>query len=747
MIDKWFLADLEQQMKRRKRVVILDPAAQCGFLLPFIAKKGYIVLRTDGSLSESWQMVREELFMRCAAETEHKEAAVAFYVTRPLDKLSFLYDYCFTHGLLDLSNPAEWLRQKLFAHTGLQVQMDPVMLLAAGKKSAGKDLTWWKKILQNLEDVINLEEELLPFLHAPEAYLNGMDKDIRHIFEEKIFDLLGQPPMAKPPKTLANEVVKKLFDGLAANNASRDLLNLYYKWADSDSYSPSLVAYISAHKLKDSLDPWAAHPDHCFAALDRKAFHQLTAQLANKSLRDEKLPLIKARAASEKAKRFVPPWWQDVIALLECGCHALTACHSLEAVVGFYTRTFAAADRAIRHLYAHFLQETSLIRHWQDFYESMNQELLQKWFEYAATYQPDQQGTLVNLFKSAKPGTAVIVGDGVRYEIADHVATELESQLKVDRKVMLAGMPSETEHNMSALYLDSDKVLSVHKDREQALTAATGKNIVYRKLDALSYADKVDYLVLTYKDIDSTGEDLQMGALKLFDEFERVLAEKIRQLLNMGYREVHLVTDHGFVLTGLLEEADKIPADATGKKDVGERFIRTVKKQTNPHWVGFAESYGEYNYVYAAKNHRPFKSKGSYGYSHGGFTPQEIILPKFTFRKEKPATEGLAMAVINKQELADVVGDHFAIKLQAAAPKVSDLFSQQRKLYVALYAGGVSCGQSNIVNMEPGGAISLEFSLQGKTELQAIVLDADSQEQLDRVNVKKSASRDLGGLL
>lgn len=121
-------------------------------------------------------MVKEELFLRYAAETEHKDAPVVFYATRPLDKLSFLYDYCFTHGLLDLSNPAEWLRQKLFAHTGLQVQMDPVKLLAAGKISAGKDLTWWKKIVSGLEEMINLDEELLPFLHAPESYLNGMDK-------------------------------------------------------------------------------------------------------------------------------------------------------------------------------------------------------------------------------------------------------------------------------------------------------------------------------------------------------------------------------------------------------------------------------------------------------------------------------------------------------------------------------------------------------------------------------------------
>lgn len=34
----------------------------------------------------------------------------------------------------------------------------------------------------------------------------------------------------------------------------------------------------------------------------------------------------------------------------------------------------------------------------------------------------------------------------------------------------------------------------------------------------------------------------------------------------MGYHQVHLVTDHGFVLTGILDEADKIDPITAGKK-------------------------------------------------------------------------------------------------------------------------------------------------------------------------------------
>jgi hypothetical protein len=48
------------------------------------------------------------------AESTHKNDKVVFYVTRPKEELSFLFDYCFTHGCVNLTKPVEWLRNKLF---------------------------------------------------------------------------------------------------------------------------------------------------------------------------------------------------------------------------------------------------------------------------------------------------------------------------------------------------------------------------------------------------------------------------------------------------------------------------------------------------------------------------------------------------------------------------------------------------------------------------------------------------------
>ena len=71
MIDKWFLQDIEHQLKHRKRMVILDPKGQCDFLLDLLDKKKFIVLKTDNAITEQWQTVKEELFLRYEAETKH----------------------------------------------------------------------------------------------------------------------------------------------------------------------------------------------------------------------------------------------------------------------------------------------------------------------------------------------------------------------------------------------------------------------------------------------------------------------------------------------------------------------------------------------------------------------------------------------------------------------------------------------------------------------------------------------------
>lgn len=746
MTDTWIIQDIEKHIALRNRVVIIDPSGECAYLLPYIEKQHYTILKTQSSNKEEWQRIKEELILRYEAESKHKAEKVVFYVTRPKTELSFLFDYCFTHGCVDLSNPVEWLRKKLFTSTGHQITLENPMLLTAAKLGIGKDIAWWKKILQNLEELVSIEDELIPFLSTPESFFKDKEADVKRLFEEKLFELIGQPYRKVPAKTLATEVVNHLFSSLLNNAITTELLSIYHKWLDSHTYSKALQNYIDTYKIDTQLNIWNVHPDHCFAAIDIKQLQQITANVRDKVFVKEKLQKLHHRIKSRKAHAFVPQWWNDVMILFEFDNKPLAHCNSLEKVTSFYTTDFHKADRAIRNIYASFLQDQEIVRPLQEHYESLNHELLQHWFEYSSQYQPNQQGFLPQLIAQSKPGTAIIVGDGVRYEIAAFIASQLQQKCKVSLDIMLADMPSETEHNMSALYVGNNEVLPVHKDREKKLSESTGKEITYMNLEALHYGIKADYLLLTYKDIDSAGEKLQMGAIKLFNEFENVLTEKIELLLKMGYHQVHLVTDHGFVLTGLLDEADKIDPIVTGKKDVSERFIRTTEKQSGTDWILFEKTYDEFKYVYAAKSHRPFKSKGVYGFSHGGFTPQEIIIPNFVFSKDAPTTKGLEVNITNKKELSEVTGELFGLKIQATA-KADDLFSASRKIQVLLYANNITYSSSNIITIEPGATQSFDFSFGGHNEIIAVVVDASSQEQIDSVKIKKSNARDLGGLI
>jgi len=745
MIDQWFIQDIDTQLSKRKRVVVVDPTRRYEFLIKLAEDKGYIVLRTDEKAVKEWQRVKDEMLLRYEAETEFADKNVIFYTNRPKNQLSFLFDYCFTHGCVDFSDQSQWLKERLFTATGLQITLESNLLLTAAKLSVGKTLDWWKKILQNLEDIISLEDELLPFLSDPVGYFKNKDTDVKRLFEEKLFELLGQPYTQKPPQTLAKEVAKLIFDTLLNNEIKAELLEIYRKWMDSQTYSDSLKKYAKDYSIPEDINIWNVHPDHCFEEIDLRQLKEIAQNFRNRSYVEEKIQKLQERVKSRYARQFVPHWLNDLITLVSFDTKPLAGCNNLQKVIEFYTSSFFKVDRAIRNLYTGFINDEKIIRPLQEYYESLNSELLAHWFEYIHEYQPNQVGYLVELFKNTQPKTAVIVGDGLRYEMADFVAAQLSGYLQVTKEVMLAAIPSETEHNMSALYMQPGEIEKLQKNREKRLLDLTGKELTFKNLEEINYGESADYLVLTYKDIDSAGEELQLGGLKLFNEFENVLVEKIELLVKNGYK-VHLVTDHGFVLTGLLDEADKIEADVKGKAEIHERYIRTVEKQNKPNWIEFEEKYGDRNYVYVTKNHKPFKSVGVYGFAHGGLAPQEVIIPDFVFEKKKTGIEGLKVEIQNKNELEEVVGENFGIKVKAAQSS-GNLFAVPRKIQVLLFAENKQYSQSNIVEIQAGEIKSFEFSFAGNNTVKAVLIDSDTKEQLDTVVIKKSSARDFNGLL
>jgi len=744
MIDQWLKKDLNQKLQNRNRIVILDPTHWGEFLLPLLEDSEYQVLRTNPKLTEHWQIVKEELLLRVEAEGPLQDKKVIFYATRPIQRLTFLFDYCFTDSMIDLSDPATWLRTKIKTATHINTQLEEKDLLLAGKLSIGKDIAWWKKVLQDPSVIYDLDKDILEFLIEPETYMNNLDPELRKVVEEKIFALLNQLPMEKPPTTLANELMDKVFQNVIKNTLSEQLGSIYTKCIDSHQCVPKMKEYMNNVKISPTTNPWEASPNHCFENIDMKMLQDILTHILDHDYFQSRLPYLQKRIQLADKNPYIPTWWADVVALLQFDKKAIQKTNQFQEVNKVYTESFCHIDRAMRNLYAQFQFHKEIIDQLQSFYETINDELLQKWYEFGSEYETTQNGFLINLFKQNKAPIAVIVGDGLRYEVANYVAQKLEKTYKIEKEVILADIPTETEHDMTLLYTGSDMPTPDKSDREAILIEKTEKTIDFIDLEKISTLEKPMNVVITYKDIDKIGESLQMNALPFFRDTEDCLIRSIHEIFKKGYQKIYLITDHGFVLTGQLTVSDKISAKITGKKEIYERYIRTKEKQKNTDLLEFPRKKDEFEYVYVAKNHRPYKTPGKYGYSHGGFTPQEVICPNFCFTKLDNKTSTLVIYIENKKELQQVTGQHFPIMIKA---KESDkLFSAARKVLLVLFMDQKEKSRSNIITLQAGEKQTFEFSMDVSKEARVNLLDAETLELIDEADIKQSNVRDLGGL-
>lgn len=737
MIEKWLRNEIDKKICNSNRIVILDQSSRWKFLVDAACTD--ICLYSTKDYSSKWQQKQDELFLRHEIEKNHKNDQVVIYVSRELAADSFLIEYAKTGGCIELAT--EWVRDVLLKETSLQVSLTDDELYTACQLGIFKDINWWKKVVQKIEGLLSIENDILDFFDNPNGFLESKTPAVKNLYIQEFCKLLQQPVQDKPADTFASEIARHIFTGILEGNISEKEYVIYCKWIDSRNHESSFKKYLGEYQLPSTIDIDKVKDNHCFEVVDKKYLTKLVENINNASEVKNILDKIKKRLKCKKSNPYIAKWWQDIADIMDFTVVCNDA--SIDGISRYYTVEFSKTDRSMRRILTYLKADINIVKPIQEYYERINQDLLKSWFAHYGEYQESQKGYLVNLIKNTSKKIAIIVGDGVRYEVADSVASRVASDISVDKKFMYAGLPSETEHNMSALYTTDGEIIAEKKEREKKLSDETGKDITYMQLDEVNGTTDGEILVLTYKDIDDAGEKMQQGMLRLVDEFEDILVEKIQLLLHLGYKEVHLVTDHGFVLTGILEESDKIPTDdISGGKKVSERYIRSVDEQSGSKYISIEEHYENYNYVNFAKSSRPFVSTGKYGYSHGGFTPQEVVIPNFVFTYNKQ--NQMDVDITNKKDLIDIAGNILTVKFSSGEAK--DVLSYQRKVRVLLYVGDKIVDKSSIISISPGSQEKVELSLDSATEGVVVIIDEDTKDQLDKAKVTKSQMRDLGGL-
>lgn len=741
MIDVWFKNDLKNIYERHNVAVFIDETGAAEFLLATV-KDEYVIYHANTEL--------DELHVKYLIEKEQpSEKQFLIYTRTKKDKLKFIREYCETCGCLEIRYLQNYIKEKVHQTLNLNINLPKEDLIAAAKVSIGKDRTYWMDIShKGATEIFDLKKELLPFLHNPKAYATEKyDEQLRETFYRKVNDLLDQEYLHKPAATLADEVVKAMFDGLVAGTCDATLESVYKSWLDSITYQDSFSGYLSSYALDSDIDIWNTSIDHPFRQVDESWLAVIGKNLSDKDFTSSIISKLHQRNQSRQAQALDINCWGDVIALIEFDPKDINYLSSLSECVEFYAKYFYKLDTAIRNLYAELLNKKELLEPFQELYKEQVSIFLEKWFKHWGEYQENQTGILQRIINEAGDlKTAVIVGDGVAYEVAELVAAKFNDAATLEKASIIADLPSETENNMSRIYMDNGVTEAVQGNREKYLELQNpGIAIDFIRHDEINEEPRPgQFLVCAHKEIDDIAEKLQQKALKHFPQVVSNLESMIACLLDSGYTKVYLISDHGFVLTGILSESDKISTPFTEKIKTAERYIEL--KEDHPDGDSYIVRENKGRYFCFAKSINPFKSVGSYGYSHGGASPQELIIPYFCWERSAAHMATLPVAIVNKQDLEDVTGELFSVKIQAGEG-VGDLFSIQRKIILVFFANQAQVNKSDVITVKPEEQIMKEYTFDGNQCLEVHLLDADSKQLLDKTIVKQNKARDLGDLL
>lgn len=262
---------------------------------------------------------------------------------------------------------------------------------------------------------------------------------------------------------------------------------------------------------------------------------------------------------------------------------------------------------------------------------------------------PRAQRTLGEGFIDASGGTAVLVCDALRYELATDVVASLGRDATVERDWAISSMPSITEVGMSALVPSRELLrLEVRNaqlrvfigDRETTLKSArkgvweSAGFTVVELADVPLVAPDVAKLVVFHGAVDALGEKLQAESFAHFETLANELAQLVRALVKKQYT-VHIVADHGFLTLPPVDRALSF-AGNTSDDEVKKRRYRVTPDQPLEGAI-ISKTATELGFGGTAKVDFPpavalFSAHGALTFLHGGISLQELVIPHFIVR-------------------------------------------------------------------------------------------------------------------
>jgi hypothetical protein len=320
-------------------------------------------------------------------------------------------------------------------------------------------------------------------------------------------------------------------------------------------------------------------------------------------------PLTGATLA-EMVKAYTEWGWKADAAVLD----------ALAAVSGSADQ--AAVNTAIAHVYQPWLRDAA--------------ELFQK--RVSETPLPGREKPRQD---AVPPGTCVLFADGLRYDVGQKFLAMLAGRVgEIQPSHHFVALPSVTPTSKPAVSPVAAKIMGTQAGTEfRPSVAQGGKDLTPDRFRKLLDDEGVQYLAhndtgdptgrswTEYGNLDKTGHAEGSGLARRIPELLTRLVQRVEALLEVGWKEVRVVTDHGWLLmpNGLPKsELPKYLTETRWRRCAVVKTTATVDLPTfSWFWddeVRIASPIGIGCFIAGEE------------YSHGGLSVQECVVPQIVIR-------------------------------------------------------------------------------------------------------------------
>ncbi len=190
------------------------------------------------------------------------------------------------------------------------------------------------------------------------------------------------------------------------------------------------------------------------------------------------------------------------------------------------------------------------------------------------------------------------------------------------------------------------------------------------------------WIVITSTEIDAVGEGAAAVAWHAFDALLDRLEQAVRRLLALGCVEIHVVSDHGFLLRESIRESDKVAVKDKGALKKAERYL--VGRDLPPTDLPAMPVSGSDDLAaWFPRGVGCFLTPGPYNYMHGGISLQELVTAHVTVRQavmERPV--GVSLELVTGPEIRNAI---FKVRL---VPQGVDLWTRARQVTIDIARQG-----------------------------------------------------------